>query len=97
MIDDITIDFWFFGNFTSIKDIRKKWNPMFDLSIFTSNIKNISEVITIDYNQVCSKTFSKILASFFNQKSFFFLINTILQVGDNSCNSKAVIHGSKAT
>ena len=58
MIDDITINFLFFGNFTSMKDIRRKWNPMVDLSIFTSNIKNISGVITIGYNQVCSQTFS---------------------------------------
>ena len=57
LIDNITIDFWFFGNFTSMKDIKRKWNVMVDLSIFISNLKNISGVITIDYNQVCKKNF----------------------------------------
>ena len=30
---------------------------MVDLSIFISNLKNISGVITIDYNQACRKNF----------------------------------------
>ena len=41
MIDDIAIDLWFFENFASIENIRRKCNIMVDLSKFTSNKKNI--------------------------------------------------------
>ena len=43
-IDDITIDFYFSKNFTSMKDIRKRY-PMVDLSKFTSNKKILSNVV----------------------------------------------------
>ena len=38
MIDDIAIDLWYFLNFANIEDIRKKCNPMVNLSQFTSKI-----------------------------------------------------------
>ena len=45
LIDDITIDFWSSRNFTSIEDLRRKCNPMVDLSKFISNKKILSEVV----------------------------------------------------
>ena len=35
LIDDINIDIWFYGNFASIEDIRRKYNPIVNLSKFT--------------------------------------------------------------
>ena len=52
LINDIPIDFCSFGNFASLKDIRRKCNRMMNLSKFTSNKKILSGVITIVYNQV---------------------------------------------
>ena len=58
MIDNIAIDIWSLGNFASIDDIRRKCNPMIDLSKFTSNKKILNKVETLDYNQVSSQTLS---------------------------------------
>ena len=54
LIDIIVINFWYFRIFASIKDIlKKKHNPMIDLSKFTYN-KNIllSGIIALSYNQI---------------------------------------------
>ena len=47
LINDIAIDlfFFFFGNFVSINDIRKKCNSMVDLSKFTFNKKILSKYV----------------------------------------------------
>ena len=42
MINGITIDFWFSGNFTNMKDIKSKCYLIIDLSKFTYNKKIIS-------------------------------------------------------
>ena len=39
LIDDIAICPWFYWYFLSMEDIRRKCNPMMDLSKFTSNLK----------------------------------------------------------
>ena len=55
LIDDIIINF--LSYFASIEDIRKKCNPILDLSKFTFNKNILSEVVTLIYNtislQVC--------------------------------------------
>ena len=45
LIDDIVIDFWFSKNFTSMKDVRKKRNPIMDSSKFTYNMEILSGVV----------------------------------------------------
>ena len=40
LIDDIVINLWPFWNFASMKDIRRKCNPIVGLLKFTSNEKN---------------------------------------------------------
>ena len=57
LIDDIVINNWSFENFGNMEDIRRKYNPMINLSKFTSNKKILSVVVAISYNQVCSHTF----------------------------------------
>ena len=52
-IDDIAIDLSFSGNFTSMKDIRKRCNPMVNLSKFNSNENILSKVVVLCYNQFC--------------------------------------------
>ena len=49
-IDDIFIDLWFFENFASIEDIRRKCNLMVNLSKLTTNKKILSKIITLGYN-----------------------------------------------
>ena len=39
MTDDIAIDIWSSWNFASMRDIKRKFNSMVDLSKFTSNKK----------------------------------------------------------
>ena len=39
LIDYIVINLWFSKNFTNIEDIRKKCNPIVNLSKFASNKK----------------------------------------------------------
>ena len=56
MVDDIIIDFWSFGTFAGIKDVRRKCNPMMGLSVFTFNKKILSKIVVLGYNQVCSQT-----------------------------------------
>ena len=56
LIDDIAIDLWFLENFACIKDIRRKYNTIMDLSKFTSNKKILSEVIALGYTQFCDQT-----------------------------------------
>ena len=60
LINGIVIDFFYFflsfGNFAKIKDIRRKYNPIMDLSKFTFTKKILSRVIVIVYNQICSQT-----------------------------------------
>ena len=57
-INDIVIDLWFYLYFASMEDIRRKCNPMIDLSKFTFNNKIyiyiyiLNGVITLIYNQV---------------------------------------------
>ena len=48
--------YWFLisKNFASMDDIRRKYNPMVDLSKFTSNKKTLSKVVAYGYNQYCS-------------------------------------------
>ena len=41
-----------------MKNIRRKYNLMVDLSKFTSDKKILGGVITISYNIVCSQTLS---------------------------------------
>ena len=53
-VDGITIDIKFFRNFTSIEDIKRRCNPIVDLSKFTSNKKILSNVVVLSYNQFCS-------------------------------------------
>ena len=50
LIDDINIDIWFYGNFTSIEDIRRKYNPIVNLSKFTLYIIYIYIYIYIDWS-----------------------------------------------
>ena len=45
MIDDITINFLSSGNFASVKNIKRKYNPMMDLLKFTFNKKILSKVV----------------------------------------------------
>ena len=47
LIDDITIRLWFSENFASMKNIRRKYYPMVNLSKFTSNKKILSAVEAI--------------------------------------------------
>ena len=54
LINNIVIDLWFSQNFASMKDIRRKWNSIVNLSKFTSNKKILSEVLVLDYNQICN-------------------------------------------
>ena len=49
LIDDIVNDLWSW-NFTNIEDIRRKCNPMVDLSKFTSNKKKLSKFVAYGYN-----------------------------------------------
>ena len=39
LIDDIIIDLWSLWNFANMEDIRRKCNPIVNLSQFTSNKK----------------------------------------------------------
>ena len=50
-IDNITINLKFSRNFASIENIRKKCNPMVDLSKFTFNKKILNKVVALGYNQ----------------------------------------------
>ena len=51
MIDDITINIWFYWYFVSMEDIRRKCDPMVDLSKFIFNKKKLSRVAALMYNQ----------------------------------------------
>ena len=44
LIDDIAIDIWSYWKFAKMEDIRRKCNPMVDLSKFTSNTKEKEKV-----------------------------------------------------
>ena len=50
IIDDTAIDFYFFRNFASVEDIRRRCNPIVDLSKFTSSKKIWNKVVTLGYN-----------------------------------------------
>ena len=52
-MDYIVIDLWSYENYASIKDVRRKYYPMVDLSKFTSNKMILRGVVIIGYNQVC--------------------------------------------
>ena len=54
-LDEITIDLRFYWIFASMEDIRWKYNPMVDLSKFTSNKKKSDVVV-----QVCYQILSRI-------------------------------------
>ena len=41
-------------NFARMKDVKSKCYSMIDLSKFIFNKKILSEIVFIDYNQVCS-------------------------------------------
>ena len=45
LIDKITINFWSFGKFASIEDIRRKYNLIMDLLKLISNKNILSKVI----------------------------------------------------
>ena len=45
LIDKRTIDFWSFGKFASIEDIRRKYNLIMDLLKLISNKNILSKVI----------------------------------------------------
>ena len=45
LIDDIVIDLRSSRNFVNMKDIRRKCNPIMDLSKFTSNKNILSRVV----------------------------------------------------
>ena len=48
LIDDIVINLWFFENFASMEDIKKKKSDlMVNLSKFTSNKRILNEVVDI--------------------------------------------------
>ena len=49
LIDEKAISFLSFGKFASIEGIRKKGNPIVDLSKFTFNKKILSGVVIMDY------------------------------------------------
>ena len=51
LINDIAIDFLSFWNLASVEDVRKKCNPIVDLSKFTFNKKKkmLSGVVTLVY------------------------------------------------
>ena len=61
MIDDIAIDLWFYRNFANIEDKRRKCNPIVYLLKFTSNKRILSEIVDLDYNQVCCQILSLII------------------------------------
>ena len=44
-----------------MEDTSRKCNPMMDLSKFISNKKISSDVIALEYNQVCSQILSQLL------------------------------------
>jgi len=50
LIDNITINFLFSGNFASMENIRRKCNSMVDLSKVTLNKNILSGVIALSYN-----------------------------------------------
>ena len=54
MINNITINFLFVLNFTSIENIKRKCNPIVDLSKFTPNKNILNRVVGNDYNQTLS-------------------------------------------
>ena len=58
MINNITIDIWFFEILAYMKNIRGKYNLTVDLSNFTSNKKILNEVVVLDYNKICCQTLS---------------------------------------
>ena len=70
MIDDITINLYYFGNLANIEDIRRKYNSIMNLLKFTSNKNILSEVVALGYNQVCSQilSFNKLYVFFFLSK-----------------------------
>ena len=49
LIDDIVINFCFFGNFSSMKDITRECNPMVDLSKFTYKKMILSGVVALGF------------------------------------------------
>ena len=58
LIDNIVTNFWFYGNFASMKNIIKKCNPIVNFSKFTSNKKMLSGVvIAIGYKLIRSQFF----------------------------------------
>ena len=61
LIDNIAIDLWSFWNFENMKNLRRKYNPMVNLSQFTSKKKKnlLSRVVVLVYNHVCCQILSK--------------------------------------
>ena len=51
-IDNITINFWSFWIFASLKEIQRKYNLKVDLSKFTYNTKILSWVIVWVYKTI---------------------------------------------
>ena len=47
MIDKIATDLWSSWNFPSMKDIRRKHNPIVDLSKLTFNKKILSGIVAL--------------------------------------------------
>ena len=46
-MDNKVIDLWSSKNFASMENMKRKCNPIVDLSKFTSNKKILSRVVTI--------------------------------------------------
>lgn len=51
MVDNIATNIWFSRNYASMKDIKKK---MESNSEFVANKKILSELVALNYNQICS-------------------------------------------
>ena len=46
-LDDKVINLGSFGNFVDLKDIKRKYNSMMNLSKFTSNKKILNEIVAL--------------------------------------------------
>ena len=64
--------FWYFKNFASFEDIRRKYNSIVDLLTFTFNTKILSKIIILDYIKISSQTLSS------NKMNEFFIINNLI-------------------
>ena len=74
MVDDITITYWFFGKFASMKDIRRKCYPMMDLSKFIY-IKIILRGVVVEFvANLCPRKNNFVYGQFKIRKITLFMI-----------------------